>query len=100
MPAPAPAAHHILPVRVLAEPGQLDRFYDLDSLRAACATCNSRRGAQLVNAGRRGRPRTPRLLVSTEQAAEAWVVRERAYWASVERQRQAAERRRPTPRIY
>jgi hypothetical protein len=36
-PRPATAADHIVPVRVLAERSQLDRFNDPDNLQAGCA---------------------------------------------------------------
>jgi hypothetical protein len=101
-PRPGTTADHVIPAAELAQRGELHRFFDPGNLRCACRVCNSRRGAQLVNAGRRGRPRAPRLLVTAEQAAEAWAARERAYWARVERERerQETERRRPTPRIH
>jgi hypothetical protein len=38
--------------------------------------------------------------VSAEEAAIAWAARERAYWARIERERDQAERRAPTQRIY
>ena len=96
----ATTADHVVAAVELAQRGRLDLFFDLGHLRAACRSCNSRRGAEMVNAGRRGRPRAPRRVVTAEQAAEAWAAREWAYWARVERERQARERRRPVPRIF
>jgi hypothetical protein len=62
----------------------------LPAAGAGCRECNSRRGAELVNAGR---PRPRRRVVTAEQAVIAYGARERAFWAAVERERRETERR-------
>jgi 5-methylcytosine-specific restriction endonuclease McrA len=86
------ADHFPLSALELAERGELHRFFDVTNLRALCRRCNSRAGARLVNSRRRGRR-----MVDATRAAEEWAVRERAYWAEVER---ATARGFPQPRIY
>jgi 5-methylcytosine-specific restriction endonuclease McrA len=87
---PATCADHIIPALVLAERGELHVFFALDNLRASCQRCNSAAGARLRNQRQRRRR-----LVTGEEAAIVWAQREDAYWEQV-----AAERARPTPRIY
>ena len=94
-PRRATTADHIVSAWALAQTGRLDEFVAVENLRAACRTCNSRRGAVERNARARGRPRGRR--VDAEAAAVAWAARENAYWVRVE---VAAGRPAPQPRIY
>jgi hypothetical protein len=96
----ATTADHVIAAFELAERGRLDLFFDTRYLRAACRSCNSRRGAIEENSRRRGRPRPRRRVVTAEQVAVEWAERERAYWARVEQERREAERPRRTPRIF
>jgi hypothetical protein len=92
------ADHHPTPALELYLTGRLELFFDLGNLRASCASCNSRAGAQLRNGKQR-------LWLLAQSSSEAWAVR---YEADQERLRLARERAAtapssppwPTPRIY
>jgi hypothetical protein len=91
----ATACDHIVPASVLAERGQLDRFFDPLLLRAACSHCNASTGASHGNSRRvPGAPRT------AEARARAWAERYMADERRLARERLEVERRRPRPAIY
>ena len=94
-PRPARTADHIVSAWLLAERGELERFFDLGNLQAACRSCNSRRGALETNARYRGVPRRRRVDPAAAAAA-AWAARYEADMARLARERE----RRPMPRIH
>ena len=93
---PATTADHIVSAWVLAQTGRLEDFFALDNLRAACRSCNSRRGAMETNARYRGVPRARRVTLDPRAAATAWAERYEADMARLARERE----RRPMPRIH
>lgn len=92
-PTRATTCDHVVPAYVLAQTGELDRFFDPTNLRAACARCNYAAGARLVNALNRRRGRRRRA-----QADDAWAARENAYWSA--REVEAGREPPPLPAVY
>ena len=102
---PAVTADHVVSAWELARAGRLDVFFDPSNLRAACRSCNSRRGTIERNARYRGVPRRRRV-VDLTAAAESRAEAENRYWAELEADRRAEAveallmRVKPRPAIY
>jgi hypothetical protein len=93
--APADSCDHY-PVSAMEafEANLPELFWDPENLRALCRSHNSSLGAALGNRARRRRRRVS-FQEEAERRAIQWAERENAYWAGVERERQAAR-----PRIF